>query len=655
MRATVHLPPTRSARAAAAATLAAVVALAPACSSRSPSAPDPTQPPVGPQAPAITVQPADRTVNVGLAATFTVTATGTAPLAYQWSRDGAPVAGATGASYTTPATAAGDTGARFTVSVSNARGAVTSRAALLTVVAGAAVTFAVDTAKGPTARSASPLPISPYVYGINHNDPAHDDARQTKWTLYRAGGDNYPAYNWVADYSNHGGNYCFWQGAESETGHPTGALGWIPAAAAKGIAALVTVPIGPYVAAKVANQTWPACDSAGSYSTNVNGIPFAPSSYFVANVAAKGSALCAYPGPAGEAGGCSLSAAGTVYQDELAAYLKRWYADQGATVFLELDNEPNYWHGTHPELWADDRIHYEDVLDRDRAAATAIRAAWPAAKIWGPVVAQDGIVYAHDYTRSDEFLDWYLPRMNGLLDVLDVHYYNSGGNDAECLDSPRAFWDATYANPQNLDQMGYVAGNIASYTHRQMIPRLLDKIAAAGMTPAPGLAFTEYDAGCEGTIAGGLAQADMLGLFGRWGVYGATAWLNRRNLSSDYAGVAFDLYRSYDGAGATVGDVAVSSSTTDEARTAVYAFAHAGDTSKLELVALNRDPAGVPVHVTVATAATFTGASLYHLVQATPVAVTPRAGTPPAVTCSAGSCALDLTLEPRSATVIVLR
>src|SRR5207245_7885085 len=83
--------------------------------------------------PTITSQPASRTVTAGQAATFSVTATGTAPLGYQWQRDGAPISGATGASYTTPATTSADNGAQFRVVVSNSVSSATSNAATLTV------------------------------------------------------------------------------------------------------------------------------------------------------------------------------------------------------------------------------------------------------------------------------------------------------------------------------------------------------------------------------------------------------------------------------------------------------------------------------------------------------------------------------------------
>src|SRR5204862_103049 len=84
-------------------------------------------------APTITTQPASQTVSAGQTATFTVTATGTAPLSYQWQRNGTAIGGATAASYTTPATTASDSGAQFTVVVSNAVGSVTSNAAALAV------------------------------------------------------------------------------------------------------------------------------------------------------------------------------------------------------------------------------------------------------------------------------------------------------------------------------------------------------------------------------------------------------------------------------------------------------------------------------------------------------------------------------------------
>jgi hypothetical protein len=88
------------------------------------------------QAVTITVQPVSQVVPLGETATFTVTATGTAPLSYQWSEDGQPIAGATGASYITPPVAPGANGTAvgtFEVRVSNASSSATSKAVALAV------------------------------------------------------------------------------------------------------------------------------------------------------------------------------------------------------------------------------------------------------------------------------------------------------------------------------------------------------------------------------------------------------------------------------------------------------------------------------------------------------------------------------------------
>lgn len=90
----------------------------------------------GGTAPSISVNPASTAVTVGATATFNVTASGTAPLAYQWQKNNVNIGGATASSYTTPATVIGDNGATFRVIVTNGSGTATSLSATLTVNAG---------------------------------------------------------------------------------------------------------------------------------------------------------------------------------------------------------------------------------------------------------------------------------------------------------------------------------------------------------------------------------------------------------------------------------------------------------------------------------------------------------------------------------------
>lgn len=83
--------------------------------------------------PSIPVQPYDIMVAAGQTGTFTVRGAGSSPLSYQWLKNGSAISGATGSSYTTAVTTTADSGAVFSVTVSNSLGTVSSNSAKLTV------------------------------------------------------------------------------------------------------------------------------------------------------------------------------------------------------------------------------------------------------------------------------------------------------------------------------------------------------------------------------------------------------------------------------------------------------------------------------------------------------------------------------------------
>ncbi|TGE27561.1 PQQ-dependent sugar dehydrogenase [Hymenobacter metallicola] len=106
-------------------------------------------------APVITGQPANVSVAPGQAASFTVAATGTAPLSYQWQKNGVNITGATAATYTIASVTAADAG-QYRAVVTNAVGSATSSVATLTVTAP-------NTA--PTAQILTPADGTTYVAG----------------------------------------------------------------------------------------------------------------------------------------------------------------------------------------------------------------------------------------------------------------------------------------------------------------------------------------------------------------------------------------------------------------------------------------------------------------------------------------------------------
>ena len=85
-------------------------------------------------APSILTNPISNTVTAGSSHTFSVVASGSATLTYQWSKNGSPISGATYSTYSISSTSTSDAGS-YTVVVTNSAGSVTSSAATLTVTA----------------------------------------------------------------------------------------------------------------------------------------------------------------------------------------------------------------------------------------------------------------------------------------------------------------------------------------------------------------------------------------------------------------------------------------------------------------------------------------------------------------------------------------
>src|SRR5215468_3500506 len=103
--------------------------------------------------------------------------------------------------------------------------------------------------------------------------------------------------------------------------------------------------------------------------------------------------------------------------------------------------------------------------------------------------------------------------------------------------------------------------------------------------PGTKLAISEYNWGALDNINGALAQADVLGIFGREGLDLATLWAPPT--TTQPGAFAFRMYRNYDGAGHGFGDTSVRATSADEAKLAVYASLRSAD-GALTLIVLNK-------------------------------------------------------------------
>jgi len=112
---------------------------------------------------------------------------------------------------------------------------------------------------------------------------------------------------------------------------------------------------------------------------------------------------------------------------------------------------------------------------------------------------------------------------------------------------------------------------------------------------------------------GGVAQADLLGVFGREGVFAARV-ADAFPTTANFLVAAFDLFRNYDGNGAVVGDSGAYWPTASNYKTtSVYAFAHSDVTAGIEVVAINKNTSAQSVTISACGAPVLTSATLYQL------------------------------------------
>ncbi|HLJ50969.1 MAG TPA: glycoside hydrolase family 44 protein [Bryobacteraceae bacterium] len=293
------------------------------------------------------------------------------------------------------------------------------------------------------------------------------------------------------------------------------------------------------------------------------------------------------------------------FQAQWIQYLLTRYGqgNQGGITIWSLDNEPIWWDSTHRDIHPNPYT-YDELLSLDTTYAQAIKQADPTALVSGPVgdnwaslwfskkdiVAGQarGNYWSNPVDRNAHggmaLLPWYLSQMaayeqqNGvrLLDYLDQHAYlapsnvafspaGSAATQALRLQSTRVFWDPSYIVTgdywiRDTDKNGAPVAP-------QFIPRLRSMVDQ--YYPGTKVSLTEYNWGALDDINGALAQADLLGIFGREGLDLATLWGPPK--PTDPGAFAFKIFRNYDGIGGAFGDTSVQASSADQAQLAVYA------------------------------------------------------------------------------------
>ncbi|HMP07701.1 MAG TPA: glycoside hydrolase family 44 protein, partial [Lacipirellulaceae bacterium] len=434
--------------------------------------------------------------------------------------------------------------------------------------------FSINSASSP-ARD-----ISPYIYGVNFYGSS---GFSNPVTIDRLGGNRWTGYNWETNFSHAGADWYhyndnFLVNGASNTPPGEAVRPTLVSAAANDRALIVTVPMAGYVSA----------DAGGTVQVH----EAAPSPRWKELRAKKESV---YPGAP-----LALNPDKTdnyVFTDEFVHWVESTrHPDQ--KVFYSLDNEPALWGEPLPPGWQSGvqfvtppseggRTHpmihpyaptYTEMRDKTIAHASAIKDVNPDAIVIGGVgygwLEARSLQNAPGWTTTPahpggdsngelHYYEWLLRQVaieeaaqgRKLMDVIDLHWYpeatgggvrisdeNSVNPSAAVVEArvqaPRSLWDETYVENSWITNC-CSGGPIKLLKHLQR--------DVADFNPGTKIAITEYNYGGGRHISGGVAQADVLGIFGREGVFAATLWPLASGAQSQFTAGAFKMYLDYDG------------------------------------------------------------------------------------------------------------
>ncbi|HEY2470718.1 MAG TPA: glycoside hydrolase family 44 protein [Terracidiphilus sp.] len=475
--------------------------------------------------------------------------------------------------------------------------------------------------------------INPYIYGMNAFQLAGTAAAQGKIAIDRWGGDATSRYNYKLDVTSSASDWYF----ENHTGttgqQDTGQFNQqVQSDQAIGARTIGTVPVNGWVAKDGTSCSFPK-------STYASQVAFDPYGNCGDGLYPQGTSACT------NANGCNITGvpASATSNTVDANWTQAWVsylvgkfgnAASGGVAVYDLDNEPSWWDAVHRDVHPA-AFTYDEVTNNGIAHAAAIKAADPTAEVSGPVM---DYWWAYFYSKKDvengwangspcwapwsnpidrkahggvPFIEYYLQQFAAyqkahgtrLLDYVDLHTYFAPDNlafstagDTQTqktrLDSTRVFWDPTYTDP-NFPQPNYPTDanyvappNCNTPLQAPQVIRMMKQWVADDY-PGTRLAITEYNWGGQEHISGALAQADILGLFGREGLDIGTLW-GAPDPTSQLPGLmAFEIFRNYDGAGAAFGEDALTSTSANQDKLSIYGALRSKDDT-LTIIVINK-------------------------------------------------------------------
>jgi len=433
--------------------------------------------------------------------------------------------------------------------------------------------------------------ISPEIYGVSFATALQ--LADLNIPLNRNGGNHTSRYNWQLNASNRGADWYFQSVPEGDSTMGGAVDAFISASRSAGAQPMITIPTLGWAAKLGLART-----KLSSYSIFKYG-PQLDRDWQWFPDAGNGVTLSGRPIQSNSPYDANMAVTPAFQQSWVRHLVTKWgTAAQGGTRYYMLDNEPSLWHQNHRDVRSTGATMRE-IRDRMFAYGAAVKAVDPGAQLVGPEEwGWSGYFfsgYDQQYARNNayppistlpdraangywDYLPWLLDQLRQesartgrrMLDVLSVHYYPQGGefsNDTSSTmqlkrnRSTRSMWDPNYVDET------WISDRV------QLIPRLRQWVNT--YYPGTRIGITEYNWGAENHISGAVAQADLLGIFGREGLDMAVRWGTPASSSPTYK--AFKLYRNYDGQRSTFGNTSVAATVPDPDNVAAYAALRSSD------------------------------------------------------------------------------
>jgi hypothetical protein len=467
--------------------------------------------------------------------------------------------------------------------------------------------------------------ISPYIYGVSTFGLTGSYLQDLGVTITRWGGDGITRYNWQMDASNAGGDWYFMAGGNSATVTPSGSAdSMVDRNLSTGVATFLAVPIINYVNNVPNNKTdctFPVSIFGAQQATN----PYVSG---CGNGMTTGDSVITP----------DLSQILRIHVANSVALQQGWIqhltgkygsASQGGIPFYAMDNEPSGWGNTHRDV-SPGQITYQYLVQRTEQYGAMIKSVDPTAQLAGPEDFGWAVYVGTPAQNGGLWNAWYyLQQMqlyqqshgSRLLDVFTEHFYASPAGvvtfdgtpgtaavQAARLRSTRSLWDSTYVEENWIGQW---------YPPIQLIPTFHKWVNQ--YYPGTKIGITEYNWGGLNSINGALAQADVLGIFGREALDIATLWGPPQ---TNWVGAnSFRIYRNYDGAGSRYGDTWVSSTSGDQTLLALYGSQRTSD-SAVTLIAVNKTASDIHAALSLADFPPGGPVRIYQLTPANPASIT---------------------------------